>query len=383
MIYVVTNICPHYRVRTFELLAEQQPVRFFFFSESRAEKYWEQRNPTGLGAFDGTHLPAVKIGRLRFVPQLYRHLLFDRYDLLVKCINGKLPLLFSYAIARLRGIPFVLWTELWHHPRTVVHRMGYPIVRWIYRHADAVVVGGLHTRAYLERAGVDPGRIFMAWQAVDHKTMAGPVAPADLQRLRGEVHCEGRGVVLFVGRIEKQKGLEYLAAALRGVAKRTPLSLVVVGEGSWKEEFRRQVVDIPGLASHFAGYVAPPGLPAYYRLATLLVLPSITTRDFREPWGLVVNEAMHQGCPVVATTAVGAAMGGLVRDGETGLVVPERDSAALEAALSRILTDPTLQRRFSARSLEVMQEWTQERMVAGFTAAINAALRRGNGAARR
>ncbi len=70
----------------------------------------------------------------------------------------------------------------------------------------------------------------------------------------------------------------------------------------------------------------------------MLVLPSVTTPRFREPWGLVLNEAMAAGTAVVATTAVGAAAGGLVLDGETGLVVPERDHAALAAALDRLKT---------------------------------------------
>lgn len=379
MIYLVTNICPHYRLRTFELLAEQQPTRFLFFSESSAEKYWEQRNPTDLGRFDGVNIPAIKFAGCRFVPGLYRHLLHDRYDLLVKCINGKMPVLLSFVIARFRGIPFVLWTELWHHPRTFVHRLTFPVVRFIYLHADAIVVGGLHTRGYLENIGVDPHRIFIAWQAVDHQKMGKPIPDAEIQRKRNALGGADRKIVLYVGRIEEQKGLEVLAASLRGAAVRVPITLIVVGEGSWKEDFRRLLQDIPGLAFQLLGYVEPAQLPLYYRCADVLVLPSITTKDFREPWGLVVNEAMHQGCPVVATSAVGAAMGGLVLDGETGLVVPERDDRALQEALVRLLTDQPFHDRCSLRALDVIKVWTQERMVLGFASAIRYALSRKRG----
>ena len=86
------------------------------------------------------------------------------------------------------------------------------------------------------------------------------------------------------------------------------------------------------LAAAGDGIAAPPGhaprprshraeLPALYAAADVLVLPSIRTRTFTEPWGLVTNEAMHQGTPVIATDAVGAVAGGLVRDGRNGLVV--------------------------------------------------------------
>ena len=69
------------------------------------------------------------------------------------------------------------------------------------------------------------------------------------------------------------------------------------------------------------GFVPRDELPALYAAADALVLPSIRTATFLEPWGLVVNEAMHQGTPVIASDAVGAAAGGLVRDGRNGLVV--------------------------------------------------------------
>ncbi len=75
--------------------------------------------------------------------------------------------------------------------------------------------------------------------------------------------------------------------------------------------------------------VPPVELRNLYAACDVLVLPSIPTRTFREPWGLVVNEAMNRGLAVIASDAVGAAAGGLVRDGRNGLVVPAGDPAAL------------------------------------------------------
>ena len=80
----------------------------------------------------------------------------------------------------------------------------------------------------------------------------------------------------------------------------------------------------------------------------MLVVPSIPTRTFREPWGLVVNEAMNRGLAVIATDAVGAAAGGLVRDGDNGLIVPAGDSAALAEAIARLAGDPQLRARMGA-----------------------------------
>ena len=84
----------------------------------------------------------------------------------------------------------------------------------------------------------------------------------------------------------------------------------------------------------------PAELRNPYAGSDVVVVPSLPTRDFLEPWGLVVNEAFHQGVPVIATDAVGAAAGGLVQHERTGLIVPAGDAAALRAALRRLQDDP-------------------------------------------
>ncbi|MFN0158298.1 MAG: glycosyltransferase family 4 protein [Bacteroidota bacterium] len=365
----VTNICPHYRVKAFELFARLHETRFLFFSEGRSEKYWERSNATTPGNFIGGYLKGIYLPGtgLRFTPSLYTHLLRDDYDVLVKCINGKIPLLLSFLIARLRGIPFVLWTGLWHHPDTLMHRISFPLVRAIYRLSDAIVVYGSHVEQYLVEMGVSREKIFIAWQAVDNALLSRHVDDTAVAELRAELGAEEKKVILYVGRLEDQKGVEYLLEAVREIGKKLPVVVVIIGTGSKAGAFQ-QVVG-PDL-TRFRGYVSNETLPIYYKLADVLVLPSITTKDFKEPWGLVINEAMNQGCPVIATNAVGAAKGGLVQDGVTGLVVPERDSAAIARALDTILRNDDIRRQMRAKASEEIKLWTYERMVHGFDEAV-------------
>jgi glycosyltransferase involved in cell wall biosynthesis len=120
------------------------------------------------------------------------------------------------------------------------------------------------------------------------------------------------------------------------------------------------------------GQVPRDDLPALYAAADALVLPSIRTATFTEPWGLVVNEAMHQGRPVITTDAVGAAAGGLVRDGRNGLVVPQRDPAALADALSTLAADIPLRERLGAAAREDVRLFSEEAWVAGMRHALTA-----------
>ena len=105
----------------------------------------------------------------------------------------------------------------------------------------------------------------------------------------------------------------------------------------------------------------------------MLVLPSIRTATFLEPWGLVVNEAMLQGTPVIATDAVGAAAGGLVRDGRNGMVVPERDPEALAARLRVLATNPELRTELGEAARADVAAYTPEAWAAGMRAALKAA----------
>ena len=116
--------------------------------------------------------------------------------------------------------------------------------------------------------------------------------------------------------------------------------------------------------------VSPVELRNFYAACDVLVVPSISTRTFREPWGLVVNEAMNRGLPVIASDAVGAAAGGLVRDGETGLVVPAGDSPALAAAIGRLAGDPGLRARLGAAAAAEVRAFSHGAWAHGFSQAL-------------
>ena len=105
----------------------------------------------------------------------------------------------------------------------------------------------------------------------------------------------------------------------------------------------------------------------------LLVLPSFATRRWREPWGMVVNEAMSCGLPVIATDAVGAAAGGLVLNNETGLVVPERDTRALAAALEDLILHTSKRQALGKAASAHVLKWNYASAVDVFESALDAA----------
>jgi glycosyltransferase involved in cell wall biosynthesis len=180
--------------------------------------------------------------------------------------------------------------------------------------------------------------------------------------------------ILYVGQLEERKGIAELLDAVSQL-RHTAARLRVVGNGSLGEEVRRRAAELGNV--DVVGYVPQADLPGEMARATCLVLPSVTTRRDREPWGMVVNEAMHAGLPVVASTAVGAAAAGLVRDGHNGFVVPERDVAALAGALERLSADPALARRMGKAARRDVGAFTHARMAEAFEAAVEHAVSAG------
>ena len=116
--------------------------------------------------------------------------------------------------------------------------------------------------------------------------------------------------------------------------------------------------------------VSQAQLRNFYADADVLVVPSIPTRTFREPWGLVVNEAMNRALPIIASDAVGAAAGGLVRDGRNGTIVPAADPIALAGALRRLAVDGSLRARMGAAGREDVSAYTYDAWAHGFSSAL-------------
>jgi glycosyltransferase involved in cell wall biosynthesis len=153
--------------------------------------------------------------------------------------------------------------------------------------------------------------------------------------------------------------------------------LVLAGSGSQRATLEQlaRALDVFDRV-RFPGFVNTTDTVVYYALAWVYVLPSITTPRFKEPWGLVVNEAFNQGVPVIATDAVGAAAGGLLRDGITGHVVPEGNAGALASALTDLLNHPERRAAMSKEARAAIASWDNARMVSGFERALDYVLHR-------
>jgi glycosyltransferase involved in cell wall biosynthesis len=366
----ITNLPSHFHTRTFETIAEHYNTDFFFFSDG-TESWVEKKNDQKVGNYKGNYVKGIRItSRVRINTDLIMRLIRGHYDVFIQSINGRFELAATYIIARLLKKPFILWSNLWFHPQTLFHKITFPITRYIYRHADAIVAYGYHVKNYLVLLGVDERKISYSWNVADNSLYNKPISENELTKLREQFNLYGRYVVLFVGRLSEEKGLEYLLDAMRKLPQELKVSLLIVGDGD-KKDILKQLVNEYSLGHvHFIDYILNKNLASYYAIADVFVLPSITTKTLKEVWGIVLNEAMNQGCPVIATNAVGAAMGGLVQQGKNGLIVPERDSQALANAIIEVFSNQEKLQYMKEYTREEIKKWYENKSFIGFDSAI-------------
>jgi glycosyltransferase involved in cell wall biosynthesis len=340
----ITGHVPASRRGAFEALGRRVPLTLALFGGPHQHGAPPGAQPAGV---DVRSVSQREIGRL---------VASDRFSLVIAGTGGRVALPLALAAARRHRVPFIFWAALWHTPTTPAHIAAAPLMRMLYRNADAIVTYGPHVSAYVAARGAK--RIFVAPQAVDNAFWRAPVSERRDERF----------LALFVGRPERAKGVGVLIDAWQRAALPAEGSaLVLVGD---------HAVDLPGAS--VTGSLEPAVLRDLYARAHVLVVPSIRTRRFVEPWGLVVNEAMNRECAVIASDAVGAAAGRLVRDGHNGLVTRAGDAQALAGALRRLAEDRAYCARLGQQGREDVERYTYEAWADGFAEAIELVLDRTN-----
>jgi glycosyltransferase involved in cell wall biosynthesis len=357
-IALLTTYLSDYRLPLYRLLAQRHRIEVLCYGGGeRYAPVWFRDLDGQLAAAD---FPARRLHGIGEALELGRS-----HAAVVAPFAGGALLPAAYASARRYRRPFVFWASIWHQPRSPAHALALPVTRRIYRRSDAVVAYGEHARRFVARFRGHDDDIFVAPQSVEPELFGRAVSAEETAALRAEFGLGDGPLVLYAGRLVADKGVDVLARAWRQVGG--DATLVIAGDGPLAAE----VATLP--RARLIGALPRRRLPVAYAAAEFALLPSIPTPRFKEPWGLVCNEAMHQGRPVIATTAVGAAAGGLVRDEDTGLVVAPGDVDALAGAITRLLDDSALRARLGSAAREAVQGYTYQAMADAFDRAFEAA----------
>lgn len=273
--------------------------------------------------------------------------------------------------AREFGVPVVIMSESSAHDFS-----RNPVKEWIkkqfIRGCSAGLVGCESHRNYLADLGLPKKRVALGYDAIDNEHFSNkPAQLANLEALRNQYRLK-KPFFLASGRFIPKKNLAKLYQAYsmyRELAGADAWDLVCLGDGELKSQLESLRVEL-GLESciHMPGFMQYDELPNFYALADCFI--HISTR---EQWGLVVNEAMASGLPVIISNRCGAAE--IVQDDQNGWTVSPDDVNRIAEKMLAMTTLPETKRLdMGSRSKNIIKDWGLERFGNGFAESLQAAL---------
>ncbi len=342
---LLTNMVAPYRVPFFKALAQDTQIRelrVLTCVEREPDRHWQVTNDESyqvkqlaglsltLRRRDGFRILHLRLG-------IFWELIRRRPDRLIIGDASWTSYLAMFACLLLR-VPYIVWNEITTSSKVsggVIARLR----RALYANARSCVASGKLAREFLIREGCASEKIFIANNAVDNEYFLAQrrLWEPERERVRRELGLgAGDFALLYVGQlISRKRVIETLEAAAEA-AKEVPLRLLIAGSGPLECGLRNRARELGFDGAVFCGHVAPDRLCQLY-----VACDGVALLSEDEPWGMVINEALLFGKPVIASPNVGAAAE--YNDGISVSLVADSDSDLVcgsVAAMTRAALSP-------------------------------------------
>ncbi len=294
-------------------------------------------------------------------------LLCYRFDVLLVHGYNSITNIFAIFIAKLIGTKVLMRGDTRIQPDHKIAGLKANIKRALFKCCDGFVTIGSLNCAYYQQHGVSVERLYFAPFCVQNEVFS--LLPDLRQRYRIEVRAtlnlaSDSLIVLFASKLIKRKSTDDLIKAFACIAEAYPAAcLVIAGSGDEENSLRQLAASVKNLQVRFIGFQNQSQLPKLYAASDIFVLPG-----HLEPWGLVINEVMAAGLPVIVSNEVGAAPD-LVEGKETGIVYPWGDVSALASALEKLLQSQMLRIEMGTKARQLIDNWDVANCASGIIVA--------------
>ncbi|MCL4460030.1 MAG: glycosyltransferase family 4 protein [Chloroflexi bacterium] len=372
-VILIHNIISPHVVPQFQKLAQRPglELKVYFLSETEENRRWRIKPAYG---FAYQVLPKITLTlrhqdlfSYHINPTVILHLLRDAPDVVVSAGWDSLAAQSSFLFCKVRHLPFVLWSGSTINEPSWRRDVSLPLVKFIVRHSDAYIAYGTRAKEYLIHLGAPAERIFISINTVDTEYFQSNSMMSEVEKaaLTERLGIQTTKTILYVGQLIERKGVTHLLRAYALLKREySDVSLLIVGYGYQEGELkdiceREQIEDVV-----FLGHIDVSEVPRFYGLADLFVLPSS-----EEVWGLVINEALACGLPVITTNKVGASVD-LVKEGKNGYIVEAGNVVQLYQSMKRVITDTALAKAMGVVSRQLSEKFTIDSTVDGLISAI-------------
>jgi glycosyltransferase involved in cell wall biosynthesis len=238
-------------------------------------------------------------------------------------------------------------------------------LRWFYRHIDAFCYIGEDARRHLVRLGVPERKMFFSPYSVDTALLESQRRQFDRGAARRGLGIDdGQLALMFSGKLIPRKDPVLLVRALRHVTGLERISLIILGDGELKTQVEQEGRPLLGERLKMPGFVNQSQIGKYFAASDVLVMTS-----HHETWGLVVNEAMQFGLPVIVSDAVRCHVDLVPRE-RTGLVFPDGDERALARCIQKLSDDRQLADVMGRSAAELINGYSTAVSVRGIREAL-------------
>ena len=299
-------------------------------------------------------LPKKNTAKIRLIFQL---IFKKKYDVIHFAGWGNILLLLCIALTKFTRVSLVVEsdTPISHHAKfwkKAIKRLVYPA---LFRQFKIFLPGGTKQAKYFEHYGVKSEHIIpmqMTVNTVEIRRYTKTLCENDRQKIREHYEIgKNKIVFLYVGRLVAQKGIGDLISVFNKIENENSI-LLIVGDGPLRHQVENTIKINKKI--RYVGRLSGKELIKIYCIADTLVLPS-----HLEPWGLVVNEAMATGLPVIVSDQVGC-VEDLVSHQVTGLVVKAGCLVELKCAIEDMAISPTKRIKMGKYAIEKISDWTLE-----------------------
>lgn len=358
-------------------------VTVYFCSRQGVEEYLDdgfgQRIKWDVSLLDGYEHRFLKNWRRRdqvggfwslINPGVLSELRKGRYDALIVNGHNHATYLLAMLASRLLGTPVLMRcdTHLLLRRSALKRALRKPLMGFMYRKICSFCLPiGTRNREFYLSNGVTEDKLALVPFAVDNDHfISGAAAARPKEELKREFGLPRQnGVILFASKlIARKRPMDLLRAFAAARARDLQSSMVFVGSGD-QEQILKDYVGEHGIPDvYFFGFRNQSELPDFYSLADVFVLPS---ED--EPWGLILNEVMCAGLPVIAADEIGA-VPDLVRHRINGFVYSSQNITELCDRILEIMKDADLRNEMGAASRRIIDRWDYESSVEGIREAL-------------
>lgn len=384
-IILIHPIPTHYRLPLFNQLSKRLKKKnlllrvIFCRFKSRLRKNWkinmEEANFTYRLLDD---LSIYRDKSIIDIPYSLLKILIQENPDLIICTGFSIPSIMVYIYCKLRRIPFIIWSGAHNIPCPDVNNNVYvnPIRRRIRimlaKQSCACIAYSKLAENYLYKLGADKQKIFIAINTVDTQffEFAYNKLYPQISKIEKKYFLS-KDNIIYVGDLRRMKGVYYLLKTAAELHKQSfDFYLHMVGDGPEKRELE-EFCHENGIQDkvHFWGYKSQEELAQFFAFSDLLIFPSLDDR-----WGLVLNEAMASGLPVIASKYAGATYD-LVQDGGNGFIIDPKNIQEMTQKILILLKDEKLRKKMGRNASKRIKEIaTIEKSAEGFLQAIEYAL---------